>query len=162
MPAVPGDVCLRSAVTADGIDAFHLTGLIADRLATARWDGAVLTVSPGLYQRAALAVAIDSLVPSSPDGFPSSVDGLTPSLDGFASSPSRPEGGGPARWRFALAGPATGVILTLASSCDVVEFRRGGRRRAVVAVAGGSTSTMDLGGGGPAVTMNPVNADPAA
>lgn len=149
MPAVPGEVCLPSAVTADGIDAFHLTGLIADRSVTARWDGAVLTVSPRLYQRAALAVAIDSLFPSGCDGLPAG------SGDGRC----------PPGWRFALAGPATGVILTLASSCDVVdvvEFRRGGRRRAIVAVAGGSTSTMDLVGGGPAVTMDPVNADPAA
>jgi hypothetical protein len=136
VPAVPGDVCLPSALTADGIDAFHLTGLIAGGAVTAHWDGTLLTVSPPLYQRAALAVAIDSLFSSRPDGVP-----------------SRRDGRGPARWRFALAGPATGVIVTLASSCDVVdvvEFRQWGRRRAIVAVAGGSAATMDLSGGDPA------------
>jgi hypothetical protein len=41
------------------------------------------------------------------------------------------------------------VIVTLASSCDVVdvvEFRRWGRRRAIVAVSGGSADTVDLDG----------------
>lgn len=94
-----------------GIGSFRLDGIVDGKRVRAVWDGSELHVTDVLYDRAALAVAIDEV--------------LDDGMDAGHARGAR---------RSTLTGPPSHVALTLARCCDEItaaEYTCCGHRRVI-------------------------------